>query len=87
MAHLDCFGMYVPTDEPTQTEIDMEYIRELKKELDGTEIMNSGIPLNNKFFCDMFLQLFEKYPPTIHQLAKFMKQVKEESLKKNMAAE
>lgn len=85
MAHLDYFGMYVASDEKTQTEKDIDVIRELKKELDGTEIIGTGIALNNKFFSDMFLQLFEKYPPTIHQLAEFMKQVKEESLRKNVS--
>lgn len=73
------YGMLVSGNEPTKNEIALEYIRELKLELDGTEIRNSGIALDNKFFCDMFLQLFEKYPPTIIDIADFMKKVKGEN--------
>ena len=70
------YGMLTNREEPNENELALEYIRKTKKELDGTELMNSGITLNNKFFCDMFLQLFEKYPPTIVDIADFMKKVK-----------
>ena len=77
------YGMVTNESKQNPNEIALEYIRELKKELDGTELMNSGIALNNKFFCDMFLQLFEKYPPTIIDIAEFMKRVKESSIEEN----
>lgn len=73
------YGMLTNREEPNENELALEYIRKTKKELDGTELMNSGIALNNKFFCDMFLQLFEKYPPTIVDIADFMKKVKGEN--------
>ncbi len=73
------YGMLTFQEEPNENEIALEYIRKTKKELDGTELMNSGIALNNKFFCDMFLQLFEKYHPTIVDIADFMKKVKGEN--------
>ena len=77
------YGMVTNESKKNPNEIALEYIRELKKELDGTELMNSGIALNNKFFCDMFLQLFEKYPPTIIDIAEFMKKVKQSSIEEN----
>lgn len=55
----------------------LDYIRKVKLELDGTDILNSDIPLNNKFFCDLFAELFEKYSPTIPDIAEFIKKVKE----------
>ena len=73
------YGMLTNREEPNKNELALEYIRKTKKELDGIELMNSGIALNNKFFCDMFLQLFEKYPPTIVDIADFMKKVKGEN--------
>lgn len=73
------YGMLTNREEPNENELALEYIRKTKKELDGTELMNSGIALNNKFFCDMLLQLFEKYPPTIVDIADFMKKVKGEN--------
>lgn len=73
------YGMLTNREEPNENELALEYIRKTKKELDGTELMNSGIALNNKFFCDMFLQLFEKYPPTIVDIADFIKKVKGEN--------
>lgn len=73
------YGMLTFQEEPNENELALEYIRKTKKELDGTELMNSGIAINNKFFCDMFLQLFEKYPPTIVDIADFMKKVKGEN--------
>ena len=83
MIRRNIFGMWVDNEEKNESEKAVEYICELKKELDGTELVNSGIALNNKFFCEMFLQLFEKYPPTIVDIANFMKQVKESSTKEN----
>ena len=73
------FGMWTNEEEPSKSELALEYIREVKLELDGTEIRNSGIAINNKFICDLFLQLFEKYPPTIVDIADFMKKVKGEN--------
>ena len=46
------YGMLTNREEPNENELALEYIRKTKKELDGTELMNSGIALNNKFFCD-----------------------------------
>ena len=77
------YGLWTNEEEPNQNEIALEYIREVKKELDGIDLMNSGIPLDNKFFCDLFLQLFKKYPPTIVDIADFIKKVKGEYDGKN----
>ena len=77
------YGMLTANDENNENEKALDYIRELKIELDGTDILNSGIPINNQFICDMFFQFFEKYQPTIVDIAKFMKQVKESSIEEN----
>lgn len=71
------FGTWTSEEEHSESEKAMEYICELKKELDGTDLIDSGIAINNKFICDMFLQLFEKYPPTFIDIADFMKKVKD----------
>lgn len=71
------YGMITSTELPNINEQSLDYIRKVKLKLDGTDILNSDIPLNNKFFCDLFAELFEEYPPTIPDIAEFIKKVKE----------
>lgn len=73
------YGMLTSNPLPNINEQALDYIRKVKLELDGTDILNSGIPLNNEFFCDLFAELFEEYSPTIPDIAEFIKKVKEDN--------
>lgn len=71
------FGTITNNPQKSESELAMEYICDLTRELKGFDLEGSGIPVNNEFIADLFLAFIEKYHVSINDFVRFLKDVRE----------